>query len=182
MKEKRKNNQRSYRRFAIKYLKLVIVILLIVVAAGYLLSMWLFGGYVKSSLDTEYRLEAQHLYENPSDGFISVANDDDLGLIIGFGLNANYTDYNSRLCFDLTFVQYEEYDMLSWTELIVNKQIVKRSLDQWRYGFVYFTMPAHAIRCIDGQLDKGYHIIEFRMKTSFFSSPFYIRKIALYIE
>lgn len=165
MKEKQKNSTLQYQRLVISLLKLLLgcTSFVIIFIVAYLI--WAYGGYVKSSLDFEYVSDAKNLYENPKDGYVKSPYGDDW-LAFHFQLSDRHTDH----------------DNLRWAELIINKQTVRRSLEDRRYGFVFFTMPAHIVGCIDGRLDSGYHIIEFKLKESAVAESYYIRKFAVLVE
>jgi hypothetical protein len=134
---------------------------------------WAFGGYVKPSLDTEYIPTAEYLLEHPI-GMPNVEADN-FTILISF----SRISMGNQICFRALLDTMQDFDNLMWAEIYINEQVVSRLNLEWIV--VVEVEPLSAPICIDGYLDTGLHIIEFRVKENLFAEPYYIQRWAIEI-
>jgi hypothetical protein len=150
------------------------LLILTVIACG--IVYWAIGGYVKPSLDPQYIPTAEYLLENtivyqdiPPE---ILATEPFLSLRVNL-MDSSFSE--GQVCFAVYFGFDEDFLNLRWSEIYINEQTVKRFHPNPPEGALD-SIPALTYLCVDGHLDSGLHIIEFRAKESIFAAPYYIHR------
>jgi hypothetical protein len=145
-----------------------------------ILVFWAIGGYVKPSLDPQYIPTAEYLLENTQ---VYEEIPPEVVATEYLTLNITLTHPNlteGKVCFVIYSGLEEDFSHLSWAEIYINYQVVRRY--QWAWdGRIVGTIQSMSELCFNGHLNSGLHIIEFRAKENLFAEPYYIHRWAIEI-
>jgi hypothetical protein len=145
-----------------------------------LLVFWAIGGYVKPSLDPQYIPTAEYLLEN-TQVYEEIPPEVLTEPYLAFKVQLTDPSYRAgQVCFAVYFGFDKDFQNLRWAEIYINEQTAGRfhpNAPDWALGGI----PALTYLCLDGHLDSGLHIIEFRAKENLFAEPYYIHRWAIEI-
>jgi hypothetical protein len=131
---------------------------------------WMFGGYVKSSLDSEYIPTAEYLLENP-------VEEGDFSLRVVY--NNSFGPPDTNICIAVRASSREFLNTITWSDLYINEQIVGHYYDGQNY--IEDESGIYRSFCVSGHLESGLHIFEFHAKRDPLAEPYYSHRWAIEI-